>query len=60
MGASAPLSPSQGELHGPLRFRLGGRIRRALVKNHDNVTAEVSLDAHGRLGVEKYPVTVHR
>ena len=60
MGASAPLSPSQGELHGPLRLRLGGRIRRALVKDHNDVTAEVPLNAHGRLGVKKYPVTVHR
>ena len=60
MGLPAPLSPSQGELHGALRLRLSGGIRRALIKDHDNVTAEVTLNTHRSLRVEKHPITVHR
>src|SRR4030067_3682526 len=60
MGTLAALRPAQGELHGGARLIFRGRIRGALVEDHNNVRAERLLHGHGLLRPHEYAITVHR
>ena len=43
VGIFAPLRPSQRQFHGIFCLTLGGRIRRTLVKYHNDVRPEIPL-----------------
>ncbi len=60
MGLFAALSPAQRHFHGILCLLLGGRIRRAFVKNHYDIGAEISLNLHRDLRRELHRGAVHR
>ena len=58
--AATALCPAQGAFHGlPSLLRRRG-IRRALVKNHDDIAAQGALHGHGSLRVQKYLGAIDR
>ncbi len=60
MGGFAARSPAQRQLHRIARLLFGRGMRRALIKDHHNVAAEIALHLHGGLGIDKHWTAVNR
>src|SRR5690625_3735854 len=60
VGLFRSFSPAQGQLHGLTGLFFSGRVRRAFVKNHDDVRAQRTLYFHGLFRPKKHPGSVNR
>ena len=60
MRVPAAPRPAQGQLHGLRRLLAAGRIRRAVVEDHDDIRTQGTLHGHGGFRIEEHLVAVHR
>ncbi len=60
MGVLGALGPAQRQLHGHPRNVFIGRVRRAFVKDHHDVRAQVALDLHRLFRPHEHLGAIHR
>ncbi len=58
-GVAGPAGPAHGHFHGQTGFVMGGGVRGAFVKNHDNVGIQHGLNTHAFFGGKEEFVPIH-